>query len=145
MPDPRGAGTLSHLKCFTESAVPPIRLFLMIIIMPLKRCVAKENYLIALSRNEARIFFDVSALTLYSSTPAIVLFCPQMALLLSFLLILLCQVSQMNFEVNNICLVKKIYISIVFNQFKECPLLFMQIYIMSNNGLSWPQLWKHVL
>ena len=43
--------TLSHLKSFIESAVPPIRLFLMIIMMPLKRCVAKENYLIALLRN----------------------------------------------------------------------------------------------
>ena len=31
------APTLSHLKSFIESAVPPIRLFLMIIMMPLKR------------------------------------------------------------------------------------------------------------
>ena len=30
-------------KSFLESAVPPIRLFLMIIMMPLKRCVAKKN------------------------------------------------------------------------------------------------------
>ena len=34
-------GTLSHLKSFIETAVPPIRLFLMIIMMPLKMCVAK--------------------------------------------------------------------------------------------------------
>ena len=47
-------GTLSHLKSFIESELPPIRLFLMIIMKPLKRCVAKENYLIALLRNEAR-------------------------------------------------------------------------------------------
>ena len=59
--------TLSHLKSFKESAVPSIRLFLMIIMMPLKRCVAKENYLIALLCNEARnIFFHVRALTAYS-------------------------------------------------------------------------------
>ena len=47
-------GTLSHLKSFLESAVPPIRLFLLIIIMPLKRWVAEENYFTALLRNEAR-------------------------------------------------------------------------------------------
>ena len=58
--------TFSLLKSFIESAVPPIRLFLMIIIIPLKKCVAKENYLIALLRNEARIFFHLRALTLYS-------------------------------------------------------------------------------
>ena len=52
--------TLSHLKSFTKSAVPPIRLFLMIIMMPLKRCVAKENYLIALLRNDARNIFLMS-------------------------------------------------------------------------------------
>ena len=52
--------TLSHLKSFIESVVPPIRLFLMIIMMPLKRCVAKENYLIALLRNEARNNFLMS-------------------------------------------------------------------------------------
>ena len=46
--------TLSHLKSFLESAVPPIRLFLMIIMMPLKRWVAEENYFTALLRNEAR-------------------------------------------------------------------------------------------
>ena len=46
--------TMSHLKRFLESAVPPIRLFLLIIIMPLKRWVAKENYFTALLRNEAR-------------------------------------------------------------------------------------------
>ena len=40
--------------CLIESAVPPIRLLLMIIMMPLLRYVAKENYLIALLRNEAR-------------------------------------------------------------------------------------------
>ena len=41
---------LSHLKSFIESVVPPIRLFLMIIMLPLKRCVAKDSYLIALLR-----------------------------------------------------------------------------------------------
>ena len=54
------SGTLPHLKSFIESEVPPIRLFLMIIMMPLKRCVAKENYLIALLRNEARNNFFMS-------------------------------------------------------------------------------------
>ena len=49
--------TLSHLKSFIDSAVPPIRLFLMIIMMPLKSCVTKESYLIALLRNEARNSF----------------------------------------------------------------------------------------
>ena len=49
--------TQSHLSSFIESAVPPIILFLMIIMMPLKRCVAKKNYLIALLRNEVRKFF----------------------------------------------------------------------------------------
>ena len=52
--------TLSHIKSFIESAVPSIRLFLMIIIMPLKRCVAKVNYFIALLRNEARNNFFMS-------------------------------------------------------------------------------------
>ena len=52
--------TLSHLKSFIESAVPLIGLFLMIIMMPLKRCVAKENYLIALLSNEARNNFFMS-------------------------------------------------------------------------------------
>ena len=50
-------GTLSHLKSFIESAVTPIRLFRMIIMIPLKRCVVKENYLIALLRNEDRNIF----------------------------------------------------------------------------------------
>ena len=45
--------TLSYLKSFIESAVPPITLFLMILMMPLKRYMVKENYLIALLRNEA--------------------------------------------------------------------------------------------
>ena len=49
-----GGPTLSHLKSFLESAVPPIRLFLLIIIMPLKRWVAEENYFTALLRNEAK-------------------------------------------------------------------------------------------
>ena len=53
-------GILSHLKSFIESAVPPIRLYLMINMMTLKRCVAKENYLIALLRNEARNIFLMS-------------------------------------------------------------------------------------
>ena len=52
--------TLSHPKSFIESAVSPIGLFLLIIMMPLKRCVAKENYLIALLRNEARNNFLMS-------------------------------------------------------------------------------------
>ena len=52
--------TSSHLKSFIDSAVPPIRLLLIIFTMPLKRCVQKENYLIALLRNEARnnFFYD---------------------------------------------------------------------------------------
>ena len=48
------SGTLSHLKSFIESVVPPIRLFQMIIMMSLKWCVAKENYLIPLLKNESR-------------------------------------------------------------------------------------------
>ena len=35
--------TSSHLKSFLEPAVPPIRLFPMIHMMPLKRCVVKGN------------------------------------------------------------------------------------------------------
>ena len=54
------AATLSHIKSFIESAVPPIRLLLMIIMKPLKRCVAKKNYLIPLLRNEARNNFLMS-------------------------------------------------------------------------------------
>ena len=46
--------TSSHLKSFLEPAVPPIRLFLMINMMPLKRCVVNGNYFTALFRNEAR-------------------------------------------------------------------------------------------
>ena len=34
--------TLYHLKSFIDSVVPPIRLFLMVIMMPLKKCVAKK-------------------------------------------------------------------------------------------------------
>ena len=41
-------GTLSHLKSFLEPAVPPIRLFLIINMMPLMRCVVKGNYYTAL-------------------------------------------------------------------------------------------------
>ena len=52
--------TLSHIKSFLVSAVPHIRLFLVIIMMLLKRCVAKENYLIALLRNEATNKFLMS-------------------------------------------------------------------------------------
>ena len=52
--------TLSHIKSFLASAVPHIRLFLVIIMMLLKRCVAKENYLIALLRNEATNKFLMS-------------------------------------------------------------------------------------
>ena len=48
------ASTLSHLKSFLEPAVPPIRLFLMINMMPIKKCVVKGNYFTALLRNEAR-------------------------------------------------------------------------------------------
>ena len=49
--------TLSHLKSFIESAIPPIRPFIMISMMPLKMCVAKENSLIALLRKDARNIF----------------------------------------------------------------------------------------
>ena len=52
--------TLSRLKSFIESGVPPIRLFLMIIMIPLKRCVAKEFFLIALLSNDARNNFLMS-------------------------------------------------------------------------------------
>ena len=52
--------TSSHLKSFLEPAVPPIRLFLMINMMPLKRCVVKVNYFTALLRNEARNKFLMS-------------------------------------------------------------------------------------
>ena len=56
----RHRGTSSHLKCFLEPAVPPIRLCLMINMMPLKRCVVKGNYFTALLRNEARNKFLMS-------------------------------------------------------------------------------------
>ena len=61
--------TFKYLKSKTSSIIAKnsskkfhrisssIRLFLMIIIMPLKRCVAKENYLMALLKNEARNYF----------------------------------------------------------------------------------------
>ena len=52
--------TLSHLRSFIDSAVPPIRLFLMMIMMTLKRCVAKENYFIAVLRYEATNNFLMS-------------------------------------------------------------------------------------
>ena len=52
--------TSSHLKSFLQPAVPPIRLFLMINMMPLKRCVVKVNYFTALLRNEARNKFLMS-------------------------------------------------------------------------------------
>ena len=50
----------SHLKSFLEPAVPPIRLFLIVNMMPLKRCVVKGNYFTALLRNEARNKFLMS-------------------------------------------------------------------------------------
>ena len=53
-------GTSSHLKSFLEPAVPPIRLFLMINMMPLKRCVVKGNYFTALLRHEDRNKFFMS-------------------------------------------------------------------------------------
>ena len=56
----KGIGTLYHLKSLIESAILPIRLFLKIIMMPLKRCVGKEKYLIALLRNDARNNFLMS-------------------------------------------------------------------------------------
>ena len=52
--------TSSHLKSFLEPAVPPRRLFLMINMMPLKRCLVKGNYFTALLRNEARNKFLMS-------------------------------------------------------------------------------------
>ena len=52
--------TSSHLKSFLEPSVPPIRLFLMINMMPLKRCVVKGNYFTALLRYEARNKFLMS-------------------------------------------------------------------------------------
>ena len=52
--------TSSHLKSFFEPAVPRIRLFLMITMMPLKRCVVKGNYFTALLRHEARNKFLMS-------------------------------------------------------------------------------------
>ena len=52
--------TLSHLKSFIESAVPPTILFLEIIMMTLKRFVTKEDYLIALFRKEGRNNFLMS-------------------------------------------------------------------------------------
>ena len=52
--------TSSHLKSFLKPAVPPIRLFLMINMMPLKRCVVKGNYFTALLRNKARNKFLMS-------------------------------------------------------------------------------------
>ena len=45
--------TSSHPKSFLKPAVPPIRLFLMINMMPLKGCVVKGNYFTALLRHEA--------------------------------------------------------------------------------------------
>ena len=52
--------TSYHLKSFLEPAVPPKRLFLMINMMPLKRCVVKGNYFTALLRNEVRNKFLIS-------------------------------------------------------------------------------------
>ena len=52
--------TSSHLKSFLEPAVPPIRLFIMINLMPLKRCVMKGKYFTALLRNKARNKFRMS-------------------------------------------------------------------------------------
>ena len=51
------SATSSNIKSFLEPAVPPIILFLIIDMMPLKRCVVKENYFISFLRNEARNFF----------------------------------------------------------------------------------------
>ena len=46
--------TWCHEKGFIESVVHLLRLFLMLGMMPLDRCVATENDLIALLRNKAR-------------------------------------------------------------------------------------------
>ena len=45
--------TWCHLIIFIGLAVPHMRLYLIIITMPLKRCVATENDLPALLQNEA--------------------------------------------------------------------------------------------
>ena len=49
----REAPTLCHFDCFIELAVPLLRLFLILSMMPLKRCVAKEIDFTALLKNEA--------------------------------------------------------------------------------------------
>ena len=43
----------AHKKCFIETVVPLLRLFLMLSMMLLEMCVATENDFIALLRNEA--------------------------------------------------------------------------------------------
>ena len=44
--------TYSHLESFIESGVPPLRLFLMLSMMPLKSLVPTENVLTVLLGNE---------------------------------------------------------------------------------------------
>ena len=46
------AHTKSHLKSFIKLEVPHLRLFLMLSMMPLKRCVATESVLTVLLENE---------------------------------------------------------------------------------------------
>ena len=61
-------------------AVPHLRLFLILSVMPLKRCVATENDLTALFKDPAQNkIFDVNsrrALTLFSLTPSSRLWLP---------------------------------------------------------------------
>ena len=133
--------TLSHLKSFLESAVPPIRLFLMIIMMPRKRCVAKENYFIALLRNEARNKLLMSGSWLSVAKLRLLLFtvarwrCP-------YLIFSSCNVkfTRQSWKWLISFFVKEKSFLTVFNQIKHYLLLLIQIYIISKNGLSWPQL-----
>ena len=51
---PTNQVTYWHSDSFTEFGVPHLRLFLILIMMPLKRCVATENDLTALLKKEAQ-------------------------------------------------------------------------------------------
>ena len=75
--------TQCHSDSFTDFGVPRLRLLLILIMMPLNRCVTTENYLIAPFKKMSKNIFDVDskrAPTLFSLISAAGFVCRYMVL-----------------------------------------------------------------
>ena len=132
--------TSSHLKSFLEPAVPPIRLFLMVNMMALNRCVVKGNHFTALLRNEARNKCLISGPWLSVAKLRLPLPLDGAVYIFYSNLVRSNFPDKVGSNYHLFSRRKKVF-SIVFNEFKQCLHLFIQIYIISKNGMSWPQLW----